>query len=267
MKIIYLALCFLLFESTVLAQVGIGTTTPSDASMLEISSTSDGINYGGFLPPRVPSQTQRDLINVSTSDIGMLVFVTATGNYEIWNGISWETIYSLSTTITVLVSQDFDTNISWGYSNNPSFYAVGNDIFDITTNLGSGDTSVIDNVSGNFAAFRDLNNTNGGGNFDHELIFNNVDISSLTNPRIAFKWDVFEFDGGDDLTYQVFHDDVGQGIVNLFNGSNIGTGTSGQGTETIAIPASVTNVRITVAINQNGNDDYAAIDNFVIYGD
>jgi hypothetical protein len=84
---------------------------------------------------------------------------------------------------------------------------------------------------------------------------------------MAFKWDVFEFDGGDDLTYQVFYDDVGQGIVNLFNGSNIATGTSGQGTETIVIPASVTNVRITVSVNQNGNDDFAAIDNFVIYGD
>lgn len=246
------------------AQVGIGTSDPSSASMLDISSTTDNIRYGGFLMPRLPTQAERDLINCTIEDIGMLVFVYSTGTYEIWNGINWETIYTLSTNPTILIQQDFDTNISWNFTNNPAFYALGNDIFNVTNSLGTGDTSAIDLVRNNFLGYRDLNNTNGGGNFNHDIIFNNVDISSLTNPRLSFDYDVFEFDNGDDLTYQVYFDDIGQGVITLVNGSG---DLSSQGTEIIAIPPSVVLVRITVSVIQNGNDDFAAVDNFVIYGD
>ncbi len=247
------------------AQVGIGTITPSSAAMLEISSSQDNISYFGFMPPRVASNLERDLINTSINDIGMLVFVTATGTLSIWNGISWEGLYTLSTNVTILVQQDFDSALSWNYTNSPSFYAVGNDIFDITNMLGSGDTSAIDNVIGNFVGYRDLNNTNGGGNFDHNIVFQNVDVSSLANPRISFDWDAFEFDNGDDLSYQVFFDDVGQGLVSLFSGMSTGSGVTGQGTEVITVPGSVTMVRITVSVNQNGDGDFAAVDNFVVY--
>ncbi len=263
MRIIYITLLFFSYN-TLNAQVGIGTTNPSDAAMLEISSSSDNVNFRGFLLPRVPSQTERNLINSSIDDIGMLVFVASTGTFEAWNGINWETIYTFSTFPTVLVQQDFDTNTSWGYTNSPAFYAVGNDIYNVTSSLGTGDTSAIDLVRDNFLGCRDLNNTNGGGNFNHDIIFNNVDVSVLTNPRIAFDYDVFEFDNGDDLSYQIYHDDIGQGSVLLVEGSG---DLSAQGTEIISIPPGVTLVRITVSVIQNGNDDFAGIDNFVIYGD
>lgn len=258
-------LYLLLSLTTTFAQVGIGTTNPTEAAMLEIGSTTDHIDFYGFMPPRVADNLERDIINTALTDAGLLVFVENSGTLQIWNGTAWEVIYTLLSFPTILVAQDFDLSLSWSYTSSPGFYALGNDIFDVTNDLGSGDTSAIDNVRDNFVAFRDLDNSNGGGNFDHQIIFDNVNVSSLTNPRLAFDWDVFEFDNGDDLSYEVFFDDVGQGIVSLFSGLSTGSGISGQGTEIIPIPLSTTLVRITVWINQNGDGDFAGLDNFVIY--
>lgn len=256
------ALVFILMIAFAQAQVGIGTTSPSNASMMEISSTSDGINYKGFLPPRVPSQVERDDIPASSSDIGMLVFVEGTGTLEIWNGVSWETIYTLSTTTSTLAVQDFDANLSWNYTLTPTPYNVSGDIWDVVSNIGAGSTN-IDLVNLNYLGCRDLDNPNGGGSFAHQIDFVNVNVSSLTNPRISFDYDVFEFDNGDDVTYEVFHDDVSQGVVTLINGAG---NLTVEGTETIVIPPSVTNVRLSLMIAQNGADDYAGFDNFRVFG-
>jgi hypothetical protein len=252
-----------LFETY--AQVGIGTTDPARASMLEVSSSSNGINFKGFMPPRVPSQNERDFINASSSDSGLLIFVQSTGTFEIWNGIYWETIHTLATQAVTLAVQDFDTNINWNYTLTPAVYNVPADfdIWDITTTLGSG-SSAIDLVSDNYLGCRDLNNPNGGGNFFHEIAFVNVNISGITNARVSFDYDVFEYDNGDDVQYEVFFDDVGQGIVTLVNGSG---NLTVEGTEVIDVPNSVTNVRLSLRIRQNGNDDFSGFDNFRVYGE
>jgi len=109
-----------------------------------------------------------------------------------------------------------------------------------------------------------LNNMVGGGNFFHDISFVNVDVSAISNVRLAFDYDVFEFDAGDDVQYEVFHDDIGQGIVNLVNGAG---NLNAQGTVTITVPNTVTNVRITMGIRQNGDGDYAGFDNFRVYGE
>lgn len=80
-----------------LCQVGIGTTTPSRASMLEISSSSDrGATFKGFMPPRVPHITARDAINAGYADFGLIIFVTDNGNdqgcLQIWDGEDWNDI-------------------------------------------------------------------------------------------------------------------------------------------------------------------------------
>ncbi|RFN58104.1 hypothetical protein [Marixanthomonas ophiurae] len=264
MKKSFLVTVFSLLTSIVSAQVGIGTTTPSPASMLEVSSTADGGNtYRGFMPPRVEDQTDRNLINASSTDIGLLVFVMETGTLEIWNGVNWETISTLNTNITTLAAQDFDGNLTWAYSLNPTAYNVGNDIWDVITSLGSGNTSAIDLVSGNFLGCRDLDNPNGGGNMQHEISFVNVDVSSLTNVRVAFDYDIFEFDNGDDVHYEVFYNNVGQGVVNLINGN---ADLTTEGTEIINVPPSAVNVRITLSIEQDGDLDFAGFDNFRVYG-
>jgi len=260
----------LLFSFSLFSQVGIGTTNPSTASALEISGTTNGsAPYKGFMPPRVPSQTERNLINATSLDAGLTVFVESTGTMEIWNGINWETIYTLSTMVTTLAAQDFDFNITWNFTSSPIFYSFPNlperDVWSIIAsfNQASAD-SEMDNVSGSFLGCRDLNNTNGGGNFDHILSFVNVNVSSVTNPRIAFDYDVFEFDGGDDVSYVVYHDNIAQPTVLLVDGM-VG-GVSLQGTEIITIPPGITNVRLDLIVNQNGDTDFAGFDQFRVYG-
>jgi hypothetical protein len=88
--------CLLLFHSFIYGQVGINTINPSSASVLDVSSSSDNINFGGFLPPRVSSTAERNAINAAPSDIGLLIFVDSTGCYQIWNGIYWEDIHCVT---------------------------------------------------------------------------------------------------------------------------------------------------------------------------
>ena len=84
------------------AQVGIGTTNPSQASMLEISSQSSDGNFKGLMPPRV-TVAQRDLINPTEEDIGLMVFVNdpdaSVYGLQVYNGIFWENVYLLQNSV------------------------------------------------------------------------------------------------------------------------------------------------------------------------
>ncbi len=96
MKTIVLVFCAGFTIWNVFGQVGIGTVNPSSSSMLEVSSTSDGgVTYKGIMPPRVEVAAERDLINPSTNDIGLMIFVESIGCLQIWNGTNWENIYCL----------------------------------------------------------------------------------------------------------------------------------------------------------------------------
>ncbi len=93
--------CISLLTVQLYSQVGIGTTNPSAASMLEVSSTSDGgATYKGFMPPRVPSIPARNTITPNISEAGLLVFVMNNGNGEsclqIWDGGVWNDIYCVT---------------------------------------------------------------------------------------------------------------------------------------------------------------------------
>jgi hypothetical protein len=84
-------LFFLSCTTLGMAQVGIGTITPSDASMLDVNSTLDnGITYKGFMPPRIPLMSDLIKINADINDAGLQVFILETGCIHIWNSISWE---------------------------------------------------------------------------------------------------------------------------------------------------------------------------------
>lgn len=246
------------------AQVGIGTSQPSSAAMLHISGISkNGMRFGGLMPPRVPSQLERDAILVTSQDTGLLVFVQNSGTFEMWNGIYWEIVYTLSTQAITLAVQDFDTNINWDYFLNRVPYNVNNDVWGIVSSLGPS-SSEIDIVSGYFLGCRDLDNPITGINFIHTISFENVDVSNVVNARLAFDFDIFEFDNGDDVHYEVFHDDISQGVVYVVNGFNDFTL---EGTITIGIPNSVTNIRFNLGISQNGENDFAGFDNFRVYGE
>lgn len=86
----YTFFIFLLFNFKTFSQVGIGTEEPSEKARLEIQgwNEDEGV-YRGFLPPRVPSNTERDLIDPDASDNGLMVYVNDSKCIEIWDGSSW----------------------------------------------------------------------------------------------------------------------------------------------------------------------------------
>lgn len=82
-------------------QVGIGTVNPTNSSMLEVSSTSDGgLTYKGFMPPRVPNIVARNEITPNISEAGLLIFVMNNGSgqscLQIWDGGIWNDIYCVT---------------------------------------------------------------------------------------------------------------------------------------------------------------------------
>ncbi len=99
-----LLFAMLFIANSFYAQVGIGTTNPSPAAMLEVSSQSNGTgDYKGFMPPRVPNIAARDAIAPTASDYGLLVYVENNGAgsscLQLWIGDGWAdvTCYGINT--------------------------------------------------------------------------------------------------------------------------------------------------------------------------
>ena len=82
-------IAFLSINLETFAQVGIGTSTPNDNSLVDVSSSTKG-----FLPPRMTT-TERNtlgtqlLITPDVTEKGMLVFDTALASYYYWDGLIW----------------------------------------------------------------------------------------------------------------------------------------------------------------------------------
>ena len=98
MKIRTLFYLLLFVQSQLVAQVGINTTTPSSASVLDVNSSSDNVNFGGFMPPRV-SLSERNSINPSASDDGLMIYLIEGTErcIQLWNGVdsTWDNVYCM----------------------------------------------------------------------------------------------------------------------------------------------------------------------------
>ncbi|WGK64772.1 hypothetical protein [Croceiramulus getboli] len=118
-----LLLIFTICSLSVSAQVGIGTTAPSDAAILDVRSSSDGIAYRGFLPPRATTQMALDDIaaRATPDDIGLLIFhndmISGQQCLKVWNGANWENIYCL-TNSTNPTSVEFSNGTGFAISEN-----------------------------------------------------------------------------------------------------------------------------------------------------
>ncbi|MGB3775844.1 MAG: hypothetical protein WA951_11360 [Leeuwenhoekiella sp.] len=265
MKKITLLLLFITFSIS--AQVGIGTTEPSGAAMLEVSSTSNDVDYKGFMPPRVNLE-QRDKINPSAEDIGLTVFVNDSDNakqcLQIWNGLAWQDIYCVQDISFASIVQNFDEGMTWNYTSDIAFFDNGSDgFFGITDNSNLDD---IDQLTNNFLGVFDLNDEGDHGtNAFATITFNKVDISSLTqDATILFNYQFFEFDNGDACFYTVTIDGEDQEEVVLIEGISEGDGTSISGEVSIPIRQGARRVGLRLRIKQNGADDSAGFDNFRI---
>lgn len=107
---------FLSINSETFAQVGIGTSTPNDNSLVDVSSSTKG-----FLPPRMTT-TERNtlgtqlLITPDITEKGMLVFDTTLTSYYYWDGLIWVGLASgnyvdLTTMQTVAGEKTFTNDI------------------------------------------------------------------------------------------------------------------------------------------------------------
>jgi hypothetical protein len=81
------------------AQVGINTTSPSQAAALDISSSANNVSFGGLMPPRV-TLAQRNAIPVSAADDGLMVLLTNGTQrcLQVYDGLNnmWQDVYCLN---------------------------------------------------------------------------------------------------------------------------------------------------------------------------
>lgn len=161
---------------------------------------------------------------------------------------------------TTVAVQDFDGSTpTWNYTSNPTPYSVSGDDWDIvTTNSDPAGTT------GSFWGIQDIENSNGGGAFEHTLTFDAINLSSYNSVEISFDYYTVGFDSTDEIRYEVFYgpvgSEVGQGIVSLNKNTQAWT------TITVAIPDSADSAYIVLGAQQNGGTDYAGFDNVNIQG-
>ena len=134
MKRHFLLFAGLLFSMQVIAQTGIGTTTPNAAAKLEISSTDKGL-----LIPRM-TKAQREAITLSTSANGLMVYQTddLVGFYV-----------NTSTTTTVSWTR---INSNWIRTGNDIAYTAGNISTTGTLTGGNSSTSSLSGFAANVAS-------------------------------------------------------------------------------------------------------------------
>lgn len=112
-----------------------------------------------------------------------------------------------------------------------------------------------------FWGMQDLNNGNGGGNFDHTIETDWVDVSAYNSVEITFDYYTKGFDGGDDLSYQVAYDMGAFGaVVDLNDNTLAWTPIS------INAPNGTTSVKLRLIASQNGGSDYGGWDNLEVSG-
>lgn len=106
-KIIFIITLFL--NTIAYSQVGIGTQTPSNKSILDLTATDKG-----FLLPRMTS-TERNNINPNNgTDKGMQVFDTTTNTIWFWNGSIWTDTGAGDKTNDAFVNNTTNTKVELG---------------------------------------------------------------------------------------------------------------------------------------------------------
>ena len=160
---------------------------------------------------------------------------------------------------TVIAKQSFeasgDTWMPLNFSTPPC--TVGNDVWNYSTGL----PSISPNDGTQFWGIRDLDGSCGGTGFE-TITFPNVDISSITDVTFSFDYYAINFDNNEDLRYELFYDNVGQGEVIVVNGVRGGSdNTNGWLTETVTIPTIVNSVSVVLSARCNANNERAGFDN------
>jgi len=151
-KIIYTA-AILALGFSASAQVGIGTTSPSNSSMLDISSTTKG-----FLLPRMTS-AQRDA--VASPATGLQVFDTTTNTFWFYNGTAWINGGVASAQDLRLVGTNNHVTADAGVGSNGSSLGTGTDNIAIGQNAMKLGSTGQYNIALGINALRDMTSATG----------------------------------------------------------------------------------------------------------
>ncbi len=135
----------------------------------------------------------------------------------------------------------------------------GSDIWDYSAGI----SSILPQTGSQMWGVRDLNGNCGGSGFE-TMFFDSIDVSSYEDVELKFSYNVFEYDNGDDIEYQVILDGIPQSSIHLVDGSaNLSIDWTD---EVVSIPNSVNEVSIILQVKQDGGGDYAGFDDFVLEG-
>ncbi len=95
---LFLLINCIFFSFKGISQVGINTSSPSPAAVLDVNSSIDGTNFGGFMPPKV-TLAQRNNIVTTSNDDGLMVFLSEGNNrcVQIFNAVesNWGNVYCM----------------------------------------------------------------------------------------------------------------------------------------------------------------------------
>ena len=273
----------LLFHALTSAQVGIGTTSPDDGAILDISSTDKGL-----LIPRITLTGLNDNTTITPITTGLLIFnSTAAGSganaidqgFHYWNGSIWvklttnadtptdSNVYENNGTVTGFRTINLNNNI-FGYLNNStnnnylylSPAGLYSDEFFWASDVGHGfavgtnEAFVVD--QNRMASLTSSNNpvtaTTGSLVIEHEQN-NGLGVSSIVFPSASNR--------GSDYAYISYEDDGSTNGDTNENGlftigiANDGTGVSDTDRDNLNLVASG-----SVGIGNTGPNQQAALD-------
>ena len=159
---------------------------------------------------------------------------------------------------TIFLQQDFEggPDDDLPFTTDPATYSVGQDIWAVVTSI----ETIMPSSGTMFWGGRDIENNNGGRVGRNILSFDAGEICDLTSAQFVFDYNVFGFDGGDDLGYTLYIDGFQTEDVTLVDGSG-DFSTNGWVTTSVNIPGTADNARLEIWIDQNGEPDYFGIDN------
>jgi len=189
----------------------------------------------------------------------------AAGNTSLVSNTASVTTLADTATETVIYFQGFEGtgNDTWSYGVTPiSCNDSGNDVWDVVSSVGSISTA---NTGTNFFGVKDLEG-NCGTSVGGTISFGDVDLSAHSDVTLSFAINVVGFDvsNGDIITYEIFHDNVSQGVVTITIGSPYST--TNWENISIDVPNSVTSVKMDIYVKQDGGSDYAGIDDVQLIG-
>lgn len=280
------------------AQVGVGTTSPSDAAMLDVSSSVNGTTFKGFSPP-VVTIAQRDMIAVTATDVGMLVFVNDSPNgvvcLQYYDGATWKCLNSSVSTRTVVGQQDFEaspaapvltfvdsgagtTQTGTGGSPTSNLFVSGTQSYGVNQGVSTITFAAVDltaYASGTLVfklgAFS-TNSGSGGGadNNDSVQVFLSTDGGTSFSEELSFSGTSntrYDFAGTGVMESLVDEDNNATIHDSVTGAAGVLTGLDAQSTVTLIGIPNDNDVVIRIVLTNNAARELWVIDDVTLYGE